>query len=203
MFFSERRLTAVEQLERQLEANPEWPFRRTREGDLEYRVRYTRFFVGLALTALSVVLIAAFSASGLAGSSYFLYPVALLLFGVFTAANYREERSIVLSHDAGRYQFRCGRAVVQEGRLHNVYVRLRKRMDHFQGHYFLILSGFHVDPQIISGVSQDAAALRKLGHRMSQNLRINYFDEPNISSHHRVVHWRPGAAQGVVPGAAP
>ncbi len=92
-----------------------------------------------------------------------------------------------------------------------------RRADSGRLYYFLILNGFRIDPQILSGATIEMKArgkrqpkaagpvcaltprsaeqdVRTLGQRIAANLGLNYFDEPNVSEHRESVWSRHGGA---------
>lgn len=59
------------------------------------------------------------------GQAYFLWPIGVLAFSVFTAHSYHDLRHYVLDPAHQIYTFQIGDRIAHEGRFHNVYIRLR------------------------------------------------------------------------------
>eukprot|EP00455_Lapot_gusevi_P036224 TRINITY_DN4023_c0_g1_i2.p1 TRINITY_DN4023_c0_g1~~TRINITY_DN4023_c0_g1_i2.p1 ORF type:complete len:211 (-),score=31.87 TRINITY_DN4023_c0_g1_i2:329-961(-) len=180
---------AIEKFDEQLKKNPTHPFQRMILTEtLEFRVRYTIFYVSVAGVFLSVLLIILLSTYGLSSSAYFLWPVGSLVLSLYGIFTYREERCYILDEANQRYIFKLGNQVVIEGPLHNIYIRLRKQIDSARTYYYLILNGYRIDKYVLTGTSENMNKMRSLGQKLAHNLRINYFDEANISAQHRVLH---------------
>eukprot|EP00003_Mantamonas_plastica_P013317 TRINITY_DN2327_c0_g2_i4.p1 TRINITY_DN2327_c0_g2~~TRINITY_DN2327_c0_g2_i4.p1 ORF type:complete len:286 (+),score=56.09 TRINITY_DN2327_c0_g2_i4:37-894(+) len=92
-----------------------------------------------------------------------------------------------------QYEFKIGNKVITKGEYFNVYIRLRKKTAGGGGkfYYYLIFNGFQMEKLVLSKSSEDAKGLRLLGQQLANDLNINYFDDPNISKHHVVKHFRP------------
>lgn len=191
--FFDKAATPVEEAAAKVEENPMWPFEDGGDGALVYRLRFTRFYFSVACLLVSGAAMGALAAVGLVGSGLFLWAALGVAFSAHSAYVYRIARFYILWPALNQYAYQLGDEIVNSGGLHNFYVRLRKRFGE-EDHYFLTISGYGVDKQIITGATPDAAGMRAVGQRVARNLGINYFDEKNLSQHHRVVHFRPAAA---------
>lgn len=183
-------LTEDEKVYEAQDRNAMWPFEEADDGSLVYRIRYTRFFVSIAGAALCLAVVALFAAMDWVESGIFLWFVVGLVLFLHSAFVYRRPRSYVVWPALRRYAYLLGSEVVHSGGLHNFYVRLRKRHGE-EERYFITLSGYQVDKQIISGASTDLRAMRAAAQSVAESVGVNYFDLENLSHHHRIVHPRP------------
>jgi hypothetical protein len=53
------------------------------------------------------------------------------------------------------YTFRLGPNLVCRGRFHNIYIRLRSRMDSGRIYYYLVFSGYRIDKVILTRATED------------------------------------------------
>ena len=87
----------------------------------------------------------------------------------------------------------CWARQVVHGPYHNVYIRMGKRhADGFNERpaYYLFFDGCSIDKIVLTNMSEQMMEVRRFGQQLANNLRINYFDEQNISMYHHVRHLR-------------
>eukprot|EP00727_Mastigamoeba_balamuthi_P014514 m51a1_g9688 hypothetical protein (212) ;mRNA; r:1330270-1331260 len=146
-------------------------------------VRYTRFTVAVALALASALVLVALGAAGLWGQMYFVLPFASLAVSCGAAWTFKDVREYWIDGLRRQYRFRVGSAAPFVGPIHNIYIRMRKRVGRGdeEPQWYLVLSGSQVEKHVISGASADIHTVRDLGQRLAATLGINYFDEPNIS----------------------
>jgi hypothetical protein len=191
--FTARRKSPVEKLQRKLELNPVWPFERRKDGTLVYSVWYSRFIVGVfglvASCGMGVFLYVLESV----GTNFFLWCVTGLVLSVFAIFNYKDRRLYVIDTKRRHYKFKLGAHTIIHGNLHDIYVRLRTRIDSGTTYHYLIFCGYRIDKIFLSSACGDEglAGLRELGKEIAENLGINYFDNKNISGRHVVRNFPP------------
>jgi hypothetical protein len=197
--YSTRGLSAVEKLQYKLELNPYYPFTQIDDGLFEYVIRYQRFAGGFFTLLLGAVLLIILIFTDSADSGWFLLPVLMVIMSTFAVVQYRDARIYLVDNVHGVYSFSVGKKVVSEGELHHVYIRLRKRL-HTSGrtYYYLVLNGYRFDQVFLSQATHELEELRELGRRLATTLHLNYFDEANTSTLHRIVHFPPDRHQKAV-----
>ncbi|KAG4087195.1 hypothetical protein H8356DRAFT_1731452 [Neocallimastix lanati (nom. inval.)] len=82
--------------------------------------------------------------------------------------------------------------------IYNIYIRVKKIDRWGTRKYFLILGGYKMNPLSISGKTKNIDELRRLGVMIAENLNINFFDYPNCSPHHAIIHYPPDYDYDVV-----
>eukprot|EP01112_Ceratiomyxa_fruticulosa_P023203 TRINITY_DN877_c0_g1_i2.p1 TRINITY_DN877_c0_g1~~TRINITY_DN877_c0_g1_i2.p1 ORF type:complete len:222 (-),score=22.06 TRINITY_DN877_c0_g1_i2:103-768(-) len=185
------RLTAIENFTRKLDENPYHPFTRLGPKKFYLRMRYRRFYVSLVTSFLSLVLVALFSALKEFSGFQFILSAALFVSSITVTYTYKDTREYTLDGENCTYSFKVGKNTSYTGPYHNVYIRLRKRIDSGKARYYLIFNGYQMDKQVLTGTTRNSPGLRQLGQQLAHALAINYFDEPNVSPHHVLRHDRP------------
>eukprot|EP01006_Ploeotia_vitrea_P058743 TRINITY_DN70105_c0_g1_i1.p1 TRINITY_DN70105_c0_g1~~TRINITY_DN70105_c0_g1_i1.p1 ORF type:complete len:200 (+),score=78.24 TRINITY_DN70105_c0_g1_i1:70-669(+) len=188
--FSNRSLTPAEKLQALIKDNPTHPFLLNYKQQFVHEVRYTRFYIGIVGFVLTVAMVIVFVEFDLVETSFFLWPVSALIMSLFSIIQYRQTRTYILDPHTKTYTFMLGDRVVCKSKFHNVYIRLRKRIDSGTPYYYLIFNGYRIDKLVLTAASRKYLDLRAVGQELAANLNINYFDEANVSDHHRVIHLR-------------
>ncbi|ORX41722.1 hypothetical protein BCR36DRAFT_178726 [Piromyces finnis] len=75
--------------------------------------------------------------------------------------------------------------------IYNIYIRVKKTDQWGTRKYYLILGGYKMNPLTISGKTKNIEELRRLGVMIAENLNINFFDYPNCSPYHAIIHYPP------------
>lgn len=188
--FGRSRLEAHQVFAQHLDRNPYYPFTKVDDARFHYKTRYTRFWFSLGLLLMSIGLLVIFLSVEYVDGDFFFLPIATIIFSLALVWTYKDTRTYVLDGRSKTYAFFLGKRLVISADYHNVYIRLRKRFDSSGKPYFyLILNGFKMDRQILTGVTPKAYEMRKLGKRLAERLGINYFDEGNVSRQHVVRHF--------------
>jgi len=196
LFFFGHRPSAHERFAKALELNPYHPFVKIGPNKFYFRVRYQRLFIALSVAVISVLAIIILAVLNLVFQFYFVLCVLLLIYSLGVAYTYKHLREYTIDGEEKKYTFKTEKNSAYVGDFHNVYIRLRKRVDSGDTRYYLIFNGYQIEKVILTGSTRNMAALRALGQQLAYNLDINYFDEPNVSTHHVLRHDRPSANKG-------
>eukprot|EP00026_Physarum_polycephalum_P017448 Phypoly_transcript_18675.p1 GENE.Phypoly_transcript_18675~~Phypoly_transcript_18675.p1 ORF type:complete len:206 (+),score=5.84 Phypoly_transcript_18675:85-702(+) len=190
-----RRHTAHQTFALKLDENPYYPFTKIGANKFFFMVRYTRFFMSIAVFVISLLIVILLAAFKLAFQFYFILCVVTLIYSGAVAFTYRGVRQYTLDGDTQLYTFKIRQQSPNVGPYHNVYIRLRKTMDSGTAMFYLIFNGYQMEKIVLTGTSHNMTALRQLGQQLASNLNINYFDEPNVSPHHVLRHDRPAESK--------
>lgn len=189
--FRRNRLTAAEALEQKVLGSPFYPFTLDPSTNLlTFRRRKLQFWFGVVGLVVSSAALIALVATGNWPGGGLLYACLVEILSIFICITDRRPCVYVLDHKRAIYQFKYGDELVQQSKLHNICIRLRKRIVTGRPYYYIILFGLHIDRQILSGTSTKRVEMRRVAQKIASNLHLNYFDDSDISQHHRVVHYR-------------
>ena len=146
--------------------SPLYPFRAVSspggEGErvlLEFNKPYSELYYAIAIAVPVVVLIFSLAVTENVTSTFFPYPLWVLVFSLIAAAHYSNVRVYTLDHASNSYTFSVGRLSVSSG-MHNIYVRLCKSAG---SGFFLVLDGCRVDRHVLTRPSENEVAMRNLG----------------------------------------
>jgi len=189
--------TGDEILQDEFAQNPFFPFQlgltveeRSRVFTLKrpYREKLRAQAVAVASTILIILLLV----TNTFESSLFVYSVLMLAQSFAIAISFQNERIYVLDEGSKTYSFIVGDRIAT-GKYHNIYIRLSKETltrKYDRPKYHLVLDGVKVDRQrLTTRPSTDLKSLRRLGQKLAKNIKINFFDEANISIHHKIRHY--------------
>ena len=190
--FPESHRMHLSQRRQVLEQNPYFPFTlevntpTNRRFILRRPYKQRRYSLLGGLCAFGLILL--MLGYGRVRSTWFLYPCVAFAVCLMVAYAYWDVRVYGLDETNAMYYFRVGTQVVH-GPYHNVYIRMGKRhADSFNERpaYYLFFDGCSIDKIVITNMSEQMMEVRKFGQQLADNLRINYFDEQNISMYHHV-----------------
>eukprot|EP01083_Nonionella_stella_P135686 412764_1 len=157
LFTQFQKTSAAEKLKQQLSQNPTYPFQREFDGLESYYAhvfRYKAFWVACGGFTISLTLMFVLQILQQVGTSYFLYTVFMTVFALFIMYVYRQKCRIEIYPAHKTYSFYIGEDVIVTGLYHNVYIRLRKRIDSGTAYYYLIFNGYRIDKVIVSSLQK-------------------------------------------------
>ncbi len=87
------------------------------------------------------------------------------------------------------YEYYKGKKLIYTGHIHNIYIRLKGwKTGGDDIIYNLVLDGFMLDEQVLSGSTVIHNKMARLGRRLAYKLDINFFDFQDKSRGHVVRH---------------
>ncbi|ORX87127.1 hypothetical protein BCR32DRAFT_289525 [Anaeromyces robustus] len=192
---------AEKKLLQEMDMNPFYPYTPTNQNDLVINVRNKYYWLSLILTIVTLIgaLIIGFKKS-FKDLLFLIFALcfvgSLVLFISKMGINiYR------LIADDELYVFIkigiLGKTVTVND-IYNIYIKVKKTDQWDTRKYYLILGGYKMHPLKISGKTKNLEELRRLGVMIAENLNINFFDYPNCSPHHAIIHYPPDYDYDVV-----
>lgn len=137
-------------------------------------------------------------------TEYFVFALGFFVVAVIAVVNYNIEELYGLHEKDGTYTYQIGEKSIK-GQLHNVYIRLKQRLEAGKPMFYIILGGANINPVVLPGKSRNVYEARTLGQRIAMLLNLNYFDIKNVSTYHAIRHWPRKESDGadIAPLASP
>ena len=179
---------------RNLDINPTFPFVPLRPGLYALRVTSARWAIGVIFMAITILItVFAFGTSSEI-DEFMVFPVLVLLCSFFVTLSYAKAKVFVLDAEAKMYEFYRGNRLIYRGHVHNLYIRLKgQNSGGGDTYYQVVLDGYLVDEEPITGSTTRKDRLAKLARRLSARLNINFFDSTDKSRYHVIRHRCPYA----------
>ncbi|XP_015213142.2 cation channel sperm-associated auxiliary subunit TMEM249 [Lepisosteus oculatus] len=182
---------AEQALNSKLKKNSYHPFVLKRHNVLVMEYLHEDLWKGVLLLVASVVGNALYLSRDVKDfHQYAGYLVFCLCLALWLIASSSFRRKLVVDHTTGAYRFYIHGRLRHQGPLHQIYIRMRAQKSG-QGRllYKLILHGYKLEEQQLSGFCEKYELLEILGRRMASKLNINYFDYQDVSTRHLVNQW--------------
>ena len=172
-----------------LDLNPVYPFDVVSLNVYVFRRRSSSFVSGLCM--LMVTLLITGLIYGLGGSinEYFLLPIVMISYSLYRTLYNLQWRTVVIYSNLRKYEFYVGKKLVYQGHIHNIYIRLKGMKTGGEDViYNLVLDGFMLDEQELSGSTTMHDKMARLGRKLAYKLDINFFDYEDKSRGHVIRH---------------
>ena len=181
---------------RNLAANQTYPFVTISKGLYVLRVKTPRWAIGLLFSAITIIATTLAYVTSEKVDEYIIFP-CVVLFGCLAMSMYHvRQRTFVLDTIRKMYEFYRGDKLIYRGHVHNLYIQLKgQKSGGGETYYQVVLNGYLVDEEPISGATTKKEIMARLGRRLAAKLDINYFDEYDKSRDHVIRHRCPYEGQ--------